>query len=426
MGTESEIKRTFKVGAVVVVSLAVLMLFLFFIGAEQKLFSRKVEYKLRVENVSGLAEGNPVQLSGVTVGTVREIKLSENPARRDVAITIHVDRKFRQRIRMDSRARVKRLGLVAADSYVEISPGTLAQPELPPGSLIPAARATNVDKILASGEDLVDNFLQISYSLKNVLDRVDRGEGLLGELTTTAQGRQRITDTALATLNRTNAILVEVQQGRGMLGRMVYDDQLAAQLTSSLRSSVNSLQSITSSIERGEGALGVLLKDPHGQERVTQLVENLAMASENLAVFSEGLKTGEGLLPRLINDREYGDQTLREFQGLVSQLNDAARKVSEGEGTAGRLISDPSLYEAINDIVIGINESKLLRWFVRNRQQKGIETRYKAAQRVEKTAEPAPAQPAAQPAKPTTGNGDGALPPPATTSSTPPPRGPEL
>jgi hypothetical protein len=50
--------------------------------------------------------------------------------------------------------------------------------------------------------------------------------------------------------------------------------------------------------------------------------------------------------------------------------------VNRGEGTAGKFVSDPSVYESVNDILIGINESKLLRWLIRNRQEKGIEKRY--------------------------------------------------
>ena len=60
----------------------------------------------------------------------------------------------------------------------------------------------------------------------------------------------------------------------------------------------------------------------------------------------------------------------------MKQLNEIVGKVNKGEGTAGKLITDPGLYESVNDILIGINESKLLRWLIRNRQQAGIEKRY--------------------------------------------------
>src|SRR5438445_8834444 len=199
-------EKTIRVGLLVSASLLVLMIFVFFIGSEQKIFSRKNEYKLRLDQVAGLAEGNPVKISGVTVGVVKDIYLPQDPRQKDVNITLMVDRKYADRIRTDSRARMKNLGLLAGDSYIDISPGNPRFDPLEPGSQIPAARQTNVDQLISSGEDLVDNFVQISYSLKNILSRVDRGEGLLGEVKSQPETKQRLTDTLLATLNKTNSI----------------------------------------------------------------------------------------------------------------------------------------------------------------------------------------------------------------------------
>lgn len=377
-------KRTLRIGVVVASAAIVLMIFIFFIGSEQKIFSKKYSYQVQFRSAAGLAAGNPVQLAGVTVGTVDDIFLPEDPSRERVQIQISVQRKFAPRIRLDSRARVRKLGLIAADSYIEITLGSPDVPMLPPGSLIPALEGTDVDALLASGEDLVDNFVQISHSMKNVLGRIDRGEGLLGELTTDPEGTERLTDSLQATLNRTNSVLDQIQSGRGVLGRLLYDDAYASELTASLNTSAASLQSILASVETsfetGEGALPALLNDPEGKQRVDALVENLRVTSENLAEFSAGLRTGEGLLPRLVNDREYGDEILQEFRGLIARLTSVAEKLDEGEGTAGRLISDPSLYEAVNDILIGINESRLLRYLIRNRQAAGIQQRYDETQ----------------------------------------------
>ena len=390
---KKESNRTLKIGILVTASLVILMIFLFFIGSEQRIFSRKHRYQVQFRSAAGLAAGNPVQLAGVTVGVVEDIYLPIDPSRQRVDIRISVEKKYAERIRLDSRARVKKLGLIAADSYIEITMGSPQQPVLPPGSLIPALEGTDVDALIASGEDLVDNFVQISHSLKNVLSRVDRGEGLLGELTTDPEGKQRITDTLMQTLNRTNSVLNQVQSGRGVMGRLLYDDAYAAELTASINDSARSMRAVLSelqtSLESGEGVIPALLNDPAGRERVDQLVENLRLSSENLRLFSEGLRTGEGLVPRLVNDREYGDEVLEEFRGLIARLSEIARKIEEGEGTAGRLISDPSMYEAVNDILIGINESRMLRYLIRNRQAAGIEQRYDAAVEAEQS-EPAP------------------------------------
>jgi hypothetical protein len=88
------------------------------------------------------------------------------------------------------------------------------------------------------------------------------------------------------------------------------------------------------------------------------------------------------------------------------------------------LISDPSVYESVNDILIGINESKLLRWLIRNRQQSGIQKRYDTesgkppaapppvVKPVPKSEAPVPDVPAVTPPVTTTGT---------TTTSTAPP-----
>src|ERR1043166_702233 len=237
-------EKTIRVGALFTSAAIVLMVFLFFIGSEQKIFSRKNEYKVRLDSVTGLAEGNPVKISGVTVGVIKDINLPRDPKQKDVDIQLMVDRKYAERIRSDSRARLKKLGLLAGDSYIDISPGNPKFDALEPGSLIPAARQTNVDQLISSGEDLVDNFVQISYSLKNILSRVDRGEGLLGELTTQPETKQRLTDTVMTTLNKTNAILAHVESGRGVVGKLVYDDKYAEELTGSLKASAVSLQTL--------------------------------------------------------------------------------------------------------------------------------------------------------------------------------------
>lgn len=411
--------NTIRVGVLITVALAVLMVFLFFIGSESKIWARKNEYDVRFESVAGLAEGNPVKISGVTVGVVRDIQLPRDPKKRAVEISLMVDRKYAERIRGDSRARLKKLGLLAGDSYIDITPGDPRFPALEPGSVIPAQRETNVDALISSGEDLVDNFVQISYSLKNILGRVDRGEGLIGELTTSPETKQRLTDTFLLTLNKTNAALAHMESGRGVAGKLIYDDKFADQLTTSLIGSAQSLQTVASNIQKGletgNGLLPALIHDPEGKKKVYDLVDNLRTTSANLATFSTSLQTGQGLVPRLINDKAYGDQALNEFTNLVHQLDETVTKLNTGQGTAGKMITDPSVYESINDILIGINESKLLRWLIRNRQQSGIQRRYNEERKTAPaTAPPTPAVP------PPPVGGDGGSTAPASSTAPPP------
>ena len=382
MTTSSEHARNIRIGMLVIAATIATLVFLFFIGSEQKLFSKKYDYEVRFTSAQGLAEGNPVHMTGVNVGVVKEIRLPERANEKFVEITVSIDRKFAARIREDSTARLKKLGLIASDSYVDIAPGSPESPRLKPGSDIPAARQTNVDELLGQGEDLVDNFVRISFSLRNVLERVDRGEGLLGELTTDPKSKEKVTDSLMGTMAKVNKLLDDIEKGRGLVGRLVADDAYAEQLLASLGQTASSMQSIAGSIEKGfdtgEGTIPALMNDPVQKQKVLALVSNLEIVSKRLVVVSEGFEGNGGVIPRLLKDEPYADKTLSEFQSMVTQLNLVAKQLAEGNGTAGRLIQDPAAYESINDILIGINESKMLRWLVRRSQAKGIDQRYKA------------------------------------------------
>lgn len=413
--------RSIRVGLLVSISLFILMLFLFFIGSEQKIFARKNEYEVRLENVTGLSQGNPVRMSGVTIGTIRDIKLPQDPKQKQVEILLMIDRNYAERVRGDSRARLKKLGLLTGDSYIDVTAGTPRFEALEPGSIIPAQRGTDVEALITSGEDLVENLVQISFSLKNILQRVDRGEGLLGEITTSPETKQRLTDTLLTTLNKTNAALAHMESGKGVVGKLIYDDQYAEELTASISGAAKSMQVLTAKIqtsfETGDGVVPALLNDPEGKRRVYELIENLRTSSANLSSFTTSLQTGQGLVPRLINDKAYGDEALSEFTALVKQLNAVVTKLNSGEGTAGKLISDPTVYESVNDILIGINESKLLRWLIRSRQQAGIEKRVEEQKKAPVTGVP-PVETEVPPVNPAPPADVEPVPPPTSTDTT--------
>ena len=89
---------------------------------------------------------------------------------------------------------------------------------------------------------------------------------------------------------------------------------------------------------------------------------------------------------------EGAKEFLDDLKKLSSHLANVAAKLDSTEGTAGKLIADPSVYQAIDDILVGVDESKMLRWLVRNRQKAGIEKRYDSAQAAQaEKAKPTPA-----------------------------------
>ena len=171
--------RELRVGLLVLISLSVLALAAFFIGKDDRLFGRKARYSVRFDGVSGLSIGNPVQLNGVRVGRVSDIELPEDMGEHQITVWVAIDRRYAQRVRADSTAKIRTLGLLG-DKYIEVNSGSPEFPEIPPRGEIPTAPSTSMDQLISSGEDVVVNVVSISHSLASVLERLDKGEGLLG------------------------------------------------------------------------------------------------------------------------------------------------------------------------------------------------------------------------------------------------------
>lgn len=381
-----------RVGIIVFTALVLFTAAIIAVGGKTGFFLARTSYFAHFPNSVGLTSGNQVRLAGVTVGTVTRVDVPRQPGQ-DLTIHFDIERRYQHLVRTDSKVEIKTIGLLG-DKYLEVSPGSPKMPDLQPGSEIPAFRGAELDKILASSGDLVDNVVAISKSLKVVLGRTERGEGLLGELTSPSDSGKGLSRSLRQTLDSANLLLEEIRGGKGLLGRLVSDEKYGNEISSELSSAAGSLKRILASVEGGveggEGLVPALLSDPAGKKKFFDMVDALHEAATGLAAFSHDLNEGKGTLPRLVKDADFSRAFLGDLKALSGHLASVAEKLDEGDGTAARLVNDPSVYEALNDVIVGIDQSKLLRWLIRNRQRAGIQKRYVAAQQTPSPAAPSP------------------------------------
>ena len=364
-----------KVGAVVLTALAVLATGIFLLGERSNLFALKNGYSISFANVSGLEAGNPVQLNGVVVGRVEDVVLPEQIEQENLTVWISLDRRFADRVREDSVARIKTLGLLG-DKYIEISSGSSAAPSVPAGGQVPAAPATDVDRLLSSGEDVVDNVAAISYALRTLLERMERGEGLLGEMLIDSESGQKTKQAVVETFESLRRITSKIESGSGTLGALVMDEELAGRV----EASVARIETALTALESGSGPLAALLHDESMRYELDAALGSLGKAAEQTESLILQLRDGNGLLQRLLTDESYAQSLGDDLETLLRNLREVSGELLEGEGSLGRIIQDPNLYQAIDDVVVGVDESRFLRWLIRNRQQAGIKKRYDEAQ----------------------------------------------
>jgi phospholipid/cholesterol/gamma-HCH transport system substrate-binding protein len=319
---EDGTRRTLRVGTTVVVALGLAMLGTFLIGREQRFWERKQSYEVRFTRINGLRVGSIVSLTGVDIGSVDEVSFPENTGANYIVVVVRVAGRAAPRIREDSVARIRTIGLLG-DKYVEISAGSPQAAILPPGSIIPSADPIDYEALLGEGGDIIPNVVEVTNSLRNVLASIERGEGLLGQMVNNReQGAMTLAD-----LQKTVA---HVERTTAALERMASD------------------------VEAGKGALGVVLRRGGEMQRV---LDSVARASAKLDALASRVEKAQGTLPQLIEDKQYGDALLRDLRATMRNLAEVSDKVNRGKGTIGELVNDPALYSEAKGLVSSTRSS---------------------------------------------------------------------
>jgi phospholipid/cholesterol/gamma-HCH transport system substrate-binding protein len=321
------VKET-KVGLVVAAALAVLMTTIFWLGEQQHLWERKVQYEVRFARTNGLQVGGLVSLTGVTAGSVAEMSFPSDPTESYIQVLVNVTGAVAPRIRENSLASIRTWGLLG-DRYIEISAGTADAPPLAPGSVIPSIDPVDYEAILGQSGDIVTNIVEVTGALKTVLSSVERGEGLLGALVR----NQELGAATLEDLQRTMA---------------------------NVQSTTKALDQILQRVDRGEGLVGQLSRDTKENRELLASVRKTAQA---LDTFSAQLNDQRTVFGRLAGDEAYAHRLLENLDHTLGDLAVVSDKVARGEGTLGKLVNDPSLYDNAQGFFGGARRSWLLRLF---------------------------------------------------------------
>jgi len=371
-----ETRRNLRVGALTVVAVAVLAVAIFTIGNRRQLFTRHTRYVTTFNNVTGLQVGAPVRLSGVDVGFVERIELPTDPENQRILVRFRLDHAYTERIREDSRVSIRTIGLLG-DKYLEIRGGMADAPRLLEGGEITGVDRPEVEEFVASGEDLMENLISISSSLKVVLRRVEAGQGLLGELTTDPESGERLGKELITAVTEMRSILERIDAGEGLLGRLIREDGPSKHLLADVDAAARSVRDLTTTVardlERDDTAYAALLRDPGTGASLAEAVVAFRDASQALAAAVDEIATGEGTLPRLMADKDYADAFLDDLAELLANMRSISEKLDQGTGTAGAFINDPQMYMDLENVVRGVKESSIVSWFIRNRRERGEE-----------------------------------------------------
>ncbi|HEX6852052.1 MAG TPA: MlaD family protein [Candidatus Polarisedimenticolaceae bacterium] len=358
--------RDVLVGGFTVLALVVFALAVMAVGGESRLFSKKASYRAVLQSSDGLVIGSPVKMSGVQVGTVTDVRLSQDPSSAGIEVTLGVQRAYQGRVREGSMAALRFLQYLSGEKYVEITPGDPGRAEIAEGSLIPTQEGS---RFLETGEDIAENLNEITLALRRILEPLEEGKGLLGEMIQNPEFGKEGLQAARGALENLEALTARLRAGEGFAGRMLFDPSMEPR-ADDLGRAIHGVADAVERLEKGEGAAGDLLSEGG---RSKQAVADLAEAAASLKRTAAQLESREGLLGRLLYDKEYGDAVAKDIRETVSRMNSIAGKIDSGQGTLGALVNERVLHDSMEEVVAGVGDSKFASWLIRHYQKQGIE-----------------------------------------------------
>ena len=179
--------RVARLGAFILITLAVLAAGVFIIGSKEYLFRSTYQLKAQFDNVAGLAEGADVQVGGVHSGTVTAIELPHRPGEK-ITVIMYLDKSTHEIIKADSLASIQTAGILG-NQYMAISFGSAGQAEVANGEIIqsvPPLQMSDLFKktsgILDSSQQTINNATLATAHLNSVSAKIDSGQGTVGAL----------------------------------------------------------------------------------------------------------------------------------------------------------------------------------------------------------------------------------------------------
>jgi phospholipid/cholesterol/gamma-HCH transport system substrate-binding protein len=389
MSEKRETAVKFRVGLFVLLALATFLAGVYALGARARLFEARYTIHADFTEVGGLVEGATVRLAGVQIGRVSAVNLPPQPGGK-VRVDLTIGRRFSDRIRKNSVARIETQGLLG-DRIVEITVGDASAPPVAPGEVLASRDPADFGRVIAAGAETAKNVAALADALRETADQINKS---------------KMIEDAASTVNKLGRVVDQVERGRGWAHTLLYEEPIALRRVNEL---IATTQTLVERVEKGQGAAGVLVSPEStasakrfvaAMDRISAMVEqpdreqgllpgllfdpkykavldDLRVVSHNLRVISDRVAGGKGTLGSLVADSEDDGTlslTMQDLRTAVANLKSISEKINEGEGTVGLLIADPTIYERLVTILDGAQRSFLLRSMIRSLGDKGTKS----------------------------------------------------
>lgn len=296
----------FRVGLLVILAGGILFFFLTFVKKGGLKEDESVLLHASFRDASGLTRRSRVQIAGIPVGEVAEIKLEG--VRANISFRIKKDIGVRENATL-----TKRSESLLGDYMIDLTPGTEESRLLESGDEIKRViDAQGMEQIFASLSSITADIQAVTSSLRNVLGGA---------------------------------------QGQGSLESIVQNlVKLTEAVDKTIRDSAGKLDAILANVEAVSGDVRKLTAKE--QNTIGNIVENIDQVSKDVREVMASVKRvvgeNEGEVKGGVTNLK---ETMAKLDRSLANIEDITEKVKHGDGAIGALVSNEKLGQKVSDTV---------------------------------------------------------------------------
>lgn len=316
---------------------------------KSRFFTNTYEVVAGFRQAGGVEPGTRVTLRGVPVGTVRSIDWDGKNF--DVRVVLEINGRYQ--IPQNATAKIQVSSLLGGNLInIDAQPGPDSTRFLAHGDRIQTVDTPSLDEVLTTVSQLSNETESLITSLnKNQQETVGKINSVIEEnrayLQTTSESFARLGPKLETLADRMNEMTASMASGEGTIGAL-YSDKT---LYSDLRAMADTAKEVAAQIQSGEGTLGQLIYSDETITDMKKIMTDLQNAAREVeAAIGENREGLRNLVSALADSGP-------KIDNAISNFNDISGKINSGEGTLGRLVNDPSLYEDAQRAVNQVGES---------------------------------------------------------------------
>jgi len=335
-------------------------------------FEKKMRLKARFVSADGLHKAAEVQLAGVTVGKVEDVRFlpPDTPSDERIEATLAVQQEFENKpiteyIRTDSTAQLVATSVLGNEKMINITPGSISGDPITENAVLESSTPVSINQLTATGNDLLKQINKLAVPANEILNKANRGEGTLGRVINDESLYRNLDQTVAETrdtMTRLQTTLDKVNKGQGSAGKLLNDPALY----NSLNKTVAQLEAIATDIRAGRGSAGKFVSDEALYNDTRAAVADLRVSAAKISSIADDFKlisgdlaAGRGSAGKFLKDEQiYEDakQTLARFNSTATKLDAILADVQAGKGSVGKLFTDETLFSNANQAASNINQ----------------------------------------------------------------------